>query len=84
MRLIDVQDGGLYEAKVSGRLVPVRVLSRGITPSGRIGIRLTCRNESTGREIRCTAQRLRRPWPHGEYVSLLTGDRAALAPRPNN
>jgi hypothetical protein len=79
MRLIDVKDGGLYEARVSGRLVPVRVVSRHVPPAGRIRVRLVCRNEATGREIRCSAQRLRRPWPHGEYVSNLTGDRVALA-----
>lgn len=60
MKLIDVQDGGRYLARVSGRIVPVVVIGR--QPVSRFGstrTRLLCRNETTGREIRCTAARLR-------------------------
>ena len=64
MKLINVEDGGRYLAKVSGRIVPVRVLRREIPTIGRIRVRLICRNEKTGREIRCSAQRLRSPVAH--------------------
>ena len=61
MKLIDVEDGGRYFARVSGRIVLVRVLRREIPTMGRLRVRLICKNEVTGHEIRCSAQRLRRP-----------------------
>lgn len=56
MRKENVKIGDAYVAKVSGRLVTVRVI--GAHPLG--GYRAI--NEETGREIRCkSAARLRRP-----------------------
>lgn len=71
MKQIHVEIGGRYTAKVSGRVVPVRVLRMveqerysGRDYSGNSRYRTTrryvCRNEVTGREITCSAARLRR------------------------
>ena len=61
MKQADVKIGDIYEARVSGNLVPVRVL-RVDSLAVRSRTRFICRNEETGREIRATAARLRRRW----------------------
>lgn len=70
MKQINVEIGGTYTAKVSGRIVPVTVLrviesfryigSRLPDCKYRTSIKYVCRNEATGREITCSAARLRR------------------------
>lgn len=58
MRKADIEIGGTYEARVSARLVPVRILE----PSPLGGWRAL--NTLTNREIRIkTAAKLRRPVP---------------------
>lgn len=69
MKTKDVRLGGRYLARVSDKIVTVRVLSstertRFNGTRGDHGIRFTafnCRNEATGREIICSAARLRGP-----------------------
>lgn len=66
MRDREVQVGSLYWAKVSGRVVPVRVVGR--SPIGRR--QWWVRNLITGRETRVSAQRLRRPVLPGEPLEV--------------
>ena len=54
MKAKEIEIGGRYIAKVSGKLVPVRVMSitkRSQFGSGRTGTRYLCQNEKTGRTI---------------------------------
>jgi hypothetical protein len=63
MKLSDVQIGGRYTAKVSGRIVPVRVVEIVPVPATRWSsakTRLEAVNEATGRRITIRSpQRLR-------------------------
>ena len=62
MKKADVQIGGTYMAKVSGKIVPVKILAAApahVAPYG--GWEAT--NIKTGRAVHVkSAQRLRRPW----------------------
>ena len=59
MKKADVKIGETYVVKVSGALVPVRILG----PCSYGG--WTGKSERTGREVRVrSAGRLRRPWRH--------------------
>ena len=60
MRQAEVEKGGIYDAMVSGRLVPVRIIAetaRSLYSSRR---RWVAKNLATGRTIKVSAQRLRR------------------------
>lgn len=62
MKLKDIEVGGRYRAKVSGRLTTVRVLDlkESSTFGGRYRTTIVAVNESTGRQISIrSAQRLR-------------------------
>ena len=62
MKLKDIEVGGRYRAKVSGRLTTVRVLDlkESSTFGGRDRTTIVAVNESTGRQISIrSAQRLR-------------------------
>jgi len=55
MRKAEIKIGGRYDAKVSGKIVPVRILSESMY-GGWHAV-----NENTGRDVRIkSAQRLRR------------------------
>lgn len=58
MKKADVKVGGVYAAKVSDKIVPVRI-DRTHSSGGWVGT-----NQDSGREVRIkSAQRLRGPWP---------------------
>ena len=63
MKLKDIQIGEMYLARVSGNLVPVQVLELHERSDwkGRTVRKFRCRNTRTGREITCSAARLRCP-----------------------
>jgi len=63
MKKSEIEIGGTYTAKVSGNIVPVKVIEQRTRYdfSGRACIGWRCRNTATGREIVVkSAQRFRR------------------------
>ena len=81
MKQAEVEVGGTYIARVSGRLVRVRVLQTTSSP-GRPK-RFWCKNLETGREIRCTAARLRHDGPAPEPVHGREGDAFSIDSLPS-
>lgn len=59
MKAKDIEIGGKYTAKVSGKVVEVVVLTGGHPEPGRSVRRFTCRNTETGRIVIKTAAALR-------------------------
>ncbi len=59
MKFQDIEIGGKYTAKVSGKIVEVVVLTGGHPEPGRSVRRFTCRNIETGRIVVKTAAALR-------------------------
>lgn len=84
MRQAEVKIGGTYIARVSGRLVKVQVVLEDSHRSGR-SRRFVAKNLETGREIRCTAARLRHdgPAPKDDPIFGKKGDAFSIDSLPS-